>query len=493
LSTAGDLVQLLDEVVGSGPSPLTDDSRALARSLMENVDPAQAWGVSAGVPDGWTVALKNGWWLTGPQDIGPAGLWRINTVGMVWDGGGRPRWSIAVLGNEWASYDAGVAAVESISAQVAATLSAEPLSTQLDAPAPAPLPVGAAGGLVTIPPTRVLDTRVSGGPVAPGSTTVVALAGTLPPGATTAVLHLTATDTTSPGFVTAYQCGTALPLASNLDDGPGAPSSDDAFAPVVGSNICVFSSTTTDLVVDVSGGIVPGAGTHLTPSTVPERLVDTRTVSPAVAAGSVTRVPLPTTAGTPSAVLVNVTATGATAAGYVTAFACGAAVPATSTLDYQPGVDTAAGAVVPVADDSICVLASAPVGIVVDLLGTFSSGAAGLRYQSASALRLLDTRDGTGGWLGPDDVEQVLTVRTGLPATAVAIGTVTAVDAQTNGYVTLWSGGGPAPLASVLNYGVGAIVANLTAVDVAGGGAIAAVTNAGTANLVFDLDGWFGP
>jgi hypothetical protein len=367
------------------------------------------------------------------------------------------------------------------------------LSTQIDAPAPAPVPAGAAGGLVTIAPTRVLDTRVSGGPVAAGSTTVVALAGTLPRGATTAVVHLTATDAASPGFVTAYQCGAALPLASNLDAEPGAPSSDDAFAPVVGSNICVFSSTTTDLVVDVSGGIVPGAGTRLTPSAVPERLVDTRMVSPAVAAGSVTRVPLPTTAGTPSAVLVNVTATGATVAGYATAFACGAAVPSTSTLDYQPDVDTAAGAVVPVGDDSICVLASAPVGIVVDLLGTFSSGAAGLRYQSASALRLLDTRDGTGGWLGPDDAEQVLTVPTGLPATAVAIGTLTAVDAQTDGYVTLWSGTGPSPLASVLNYTAGAIVANLTAVDVASGGAVAAVTDAGTANLVFDLDGWFGP
>ena len=145
------------------------------------------------------------------------------------------------------------------------------------------------------------------------------------------------------------------------------------------------------------------------------------------------------------------------------------------------------------AGGSICVLASAPVGIVVDLLGTFSTGAAGLRYQSASELRLLDTRDGLGGWLGPDDATQVLNVLTGLPASAVAIGTVTAVQAQTDGYVTVWSGSAQPPVASVLNYQPDAIVANLTAVDIAAGGAIGVVTNAGTANLVFDLDGWFGP
>jgi hypothetical protein len=50
LSTPGDIVQLLDETVGTAPSPLTAASRDVARSLMTGVDPAQAWGVSAGVP-----------------------------------------------------------------------------------------------------------------------------------------------------------------------------------------------------------------------------------------------------------------------------------------------------------------------------------------------------------------------------------------------------------------------------------------------------------
>src|SRR5207342_3384910 len=117
--------------------------------------------------------LKNGWWLTGPTDIGPAGLWRINSVGMAWDGSGRERWSIAVLGNEWPSYGAGIAAVEAISAEAASVLSAEPASVPVAAAAVSPQPDGAAGGLVTIAPTRVLDTRQSGGPVAAGSTTAV--------------------------------------------------------------------------------------------------------------------------------------------------------------------------------------------------------------------------------------------------------------------------------------------------------------------------------
>ena len=59
-TTAADQVQLL-KTVAYPNSVLTDASRSYELGLMTNVDPTQAWGVSAGVPSGVTVALKNGW------------------------------------------------------------------------------------------------------------------------------------------------------------------------------------------------------------------------------------------------------------------------------------------------------------------------------------------------------------------------------------------------------------------------------------------------
>ena len=57
---------------------------------MESIDPSQAWGVTAGVPEGVTIAIKNGWLpLVGDGD------WQINSLGWV-DGDGRD-YILAVL------------------------------------------------------------------------------------------------------------------------------------------------------------------------------------------------------------------------------------------------------------------------------------------------------------------------------------------------------------------------------------------------------------
>ena len=63
---------------------LTSAARRYALSLMENVAPAQRWGVSGGVPAQATVALKNGW-----LPLNDAGTdWQINSVGWI-SGSGR--------------------------------------------------------------------------------------------------------------------------------------------------------------------------------------------------------------------------------------------------------------------------------------------------------------------------------------------------------------------------------------------------------------------
>ena len=78
-----DQLTLLKQLIR--PSPLlTAGEREYALSLLENVTPGQAWGISGGVPAGVTVALKNGWLPLNGDNTD----WQINSEGWV-SGDGR--------------------------------------------------------------------------------------------------------------------------------------------------------------------------------------------------------------------------------------------------------------------------------------------------------------------------------------------------------------------------------------------------------------------
>jgi beta-lactamase class A len=98
-TTPDDQIALLRQLV-TPHSVLTPDARKYALSLLENVIPAQRWGISAGVPAGVTVALKNGWLPLRGQHSD----WQVNSVGWV-SGDGRD-YLIAVLcaGNPGTQY-----------------------------------------------------------------------------------------------------------------------------------------------------------------------------------------------------------------------------------------------------------------------------------------------------------------------------------------------------------------------------------------------------
>ena len=110
-TTPDDQIALLRQLV-TPESVLTPAARGYALSLLENVIPAQRWGISAGVPARVTVALKNGWLpLRGPDDD-----WQVNSVGWV-SGGGRD-YLMAVLctGNPSAQY--GIDTISRLAAMV---------------------------------------------------------------------------------------------------------------------------------------------------------------------------------------------------------------------------------------------------------------------------------------------------------------------------------------------------------------------------------------
>ena len=166
-------------------------------------------------------------------------------------------------------------------------------------------------------PTRVLDTRRTAGRVAGGCSVVVDLVALVPLHATAVALDVVAVDSVGPGYVTAYSCDSARPLASNVNPSSAAATANAAIVPIGASRrVCLYVSVDTELVVDVTGWF--GAGGASFHAMEPTRLLDTRkTLRPdgrlgPVSAGQMLRITIAGTGDVPVgaiAVAVNLTVT----------------------------------------------------------------------------------------------------------------------------------------------------------------------------------------
>jgi hypothetical protein len=95
--------------------------------------------------------------------------------------------------------------------------------------------------------------------VAVGTVQEVQVAGNngVPASAVAAVLDVTAIDTTGPGFVTVFPCGSAVPDVSNLNYAAGSTIANAVTATIgAGGKVCVYSNATIDLIVDLNGVFV---------------------------------------------------------------------------------------------------------------------------------------------------------------------------------------------------------------------------------------------
>ena len=121
-TNSADQALLLDQAIGQLESPLPEAQRVILRELMAAVNPTQDWGAGTGIPDNWTVAVKNGWYLAVPGDTPPVGLWRVNTLGYTWDAKDKPRWIFTGYSNNWKTQERGIFAWDAISNELVATL-----------------------------------------------------------------------------------------------------------------------------------------------------------------------------------------------------------------------------------------------------------------------------------------------------------------------------------------------------------------------------------
>jgi LPXTG-site transpeptidase (sortase) family protein len=230
----------------------------------------------------------------------------------------------------------------------------------------------------------------------------------------------------------------------------------------------------------------------------PRRVLDTRRDSTTLAAATTRDMNMAGT-GVPAAataVVLEVTATGTTDAGFVTMYPAGSDRPTTSVLNRDGNGTTVQNLVTMALGDSagVRIYSSARTDLVVDLFGYYQptwTAAAG-RYTSVPPMRLLDTRS-SGSAVRPGQTVAVPRPTT-VPADATAIVLTATVDRAVGpGYWTAWPAGAPRPDTSNVNVTwAGQTVANLVVVPMAPTGVDFFSQSGG--DLVVDVVGYFtGP
>ena len=152
------------------------------------------------------------------------------------------------------------------------------------------------GTFSSVAPTRLLDTRLSSGPVAGGKSVSFMVGGKLgiPTNASAVVLNLTATQTASFGFLTAYAAGSLMPRASNVNYSAGQTVPNLVVVPVGTDGKVTVSNTSSgaaQVIADVAGYFLPGKPVQAGAlrALYPTRFLDTRVSSGPVAAGGWSR------------------------------------------------------------------------------------------------------------------------------------------------------------------------------------------------------------
>ncbi len=401
---------------------------------------------------------------------------------------------------------------------------------------PAPV-VAVPAKYATVTPCRVFDTRqatptacsgavaVAKAPLGAGATLSVKVAGVggVPADATAVVMNLTAVGATRATYVTAWGHGGSRPGVSNLNVNNGQAVPNLAIVPVgTGGLIDLYNAQgAVNLIGDVAGYFSASA-TSANTTVTPCRVFDTRQVAATscanavavgqakVGQGGVVNVKVAGVGGVPAnatAVVLNLTAVGASRATYVTAWPHGVAQPVVSNLNVNNGQAVPNLAIVPIGTDGTIDLfnAQGSIDLIGDVAGYFAAGA-GASNTTVTPCRVFDTRFTTPGScsaavavgkakLGAGGILNVKVAGVGgVPANATAVVlNLTAVGASRATYVTAWPHGVAQPGVSNLNVNNGQAVPNLAIVPIGSDGTIDLYNAQGTIDLIGDVAGYFAP
>ena len=329
----------------------------------------------------------------------------------------------------------------------------------------------------------------------------------------------------SMGYLTLYPSNAARPLVASSNFVAGEIV-NNVFTVGLGTDgaFKVFASTTTDVVVDVTGYYAPpsAGGLYFHPLSSPIRLLETRVGQPGCDApqtpiGSGTTRTQPgrvtcnslTIPANAQALVGNATVVNPAAAGYITLFPSNATQPFVSSGNYVGGSIVNTPFTVGLgADGAFKIFTTATTDIVVDVLGYFrpdatdANGAGLLFYSLGTPVRLLDSRVGQPACFTPGTPFTGVTEYTQLargtcggqtiPTAALAVvGNVTTVNPLA-GWLTLWPSNVSRPLVSALNFATGQIANRHFIVGLGPDGAFKLYPSS-TTDLVIDLAGYFAP
>jgi hypothetical protein len=383
-----------------------------------------------------------------------------------------------------------------------------PTTVSLTRPGPA---------LTPITPLRVLDTRAGSGltqglpsPIPGGTAETVQVTGTggIPDDATAVAITLTAVTPAGPGFLVVYPQG-PRPIVSNINYQPGVTKATYAIVGLtaLGTLDMYTNGAAVDVLIDVTGYVLPGS--QYAP-VLPTRVLDSRNGSGLsqglphpLAAGAGYPVTISGLAGVATdatSVAVNITIVSGSVPGFLVIFPHGQARPLASNINFGRGVTTAAFALSRLpADGKLTIYSSAPgVNAILDVSGYTTAESP---YTPTTPTRVLDTRTGSGlgrGLPHPLSPGHEYTVRltglAGVPsnATAVAI-TVTVVTPSASGYLEIYPGHVPRPLASNINYRRGETQANFVVTGLPPDGTLTIWSAVAATDVLIDVAGYLTP
>jgi hypothetical protein len=349
-----------------------------------------------------------------------------------------------------------------------------------------PLPAGAqaadpTGEFTALTPARILDTRSglgqpSAGPVGQGATIdvqVTGRGGVPASGVSAVVLNVTAVSPTAGGYLTVYPTGASRPTISNLNFAAGQVVPNmTTVALGTGGALSVFNPAgSTHVLFDVVGFYADAAGpagSRFT-SVAPFRRFDTRALVGPIGAGQTLSVDMFDGSNTvpmqASAVVLNVTVTAPTAAGYLRVAPEGSN-STTSSLNFVPGQTVPNLVTVPLPPSGVVDFYN-PAGsthVIADIVGYYGGavGEAG-RFVAVVPERRYDSRISDGPFW-PDEVAAVHVGGVGgVPAAAIdgVVLNVAVTGPTAAGYLSVFDDDDCwIPYASSLNFTPGQTVAN---------------------------------
>ncbi|MER5636766.1 hypothetical protein ABT095_07420 [Kitasatospora sp. NPDC002227] len=236
-------------------------------------------------------------------------------------------------------------------------------------------------------PARLLDTRTTESPIAPGGSLDLQLVGVqgIPADLTAVTLNVTATQPTGAGFLTVYPAGGVRPMASSLNWTAGATVPNLVTVPVKDGKVTLYNGSwgTVHVVADLAGYFTASGGDKFH-AAAPHRVVDTRYPwfldgigewQPAKPVDAQQGLQVRVDGSGATSVAMNVTVTGGTAPGYLTVYPLGSDRPVASNLNWTAG-QTIANSVVAAPDAYGQVVfyngSGGPVQVIADVSGYYA-------------------------------------------------------------------------------------------------------------------------